>query len=121
MAKILAVDDSKTIQKFVSFVLKMKKHDVVLANDGIEALENIRNYNFDLVITDLNMPRMNGIELIKEIRSGSVNSDIPIILLTTESEDIDKDMGFKAGANSYMLKPFDPPVLLAEVEKYVQK
>lgn len=121
MAKILAVDDSTTIQKLVSFTLKMKKHEVTLASDGLEALEYFNNYHFDLIITDLNMPRMNGIELIKSIREGDINNKIPIILLTTESDDVDKQMGYDAGADSYMVKPFEPPRLLYEIAKYVEE
>ncbi len=121
MAKILAVDDSSTIRKLVKFTLQMRNHEVILSEDGIEALENFENYNFDILVTDLNMPKMNGIELIKNIRAGAKNNDIPIILLTTESENKDKEMGLKAGADSYMIKPFQPPQLLDEIDKYIKK
>lgn len=121
MAKILAVDDSSTIRKLVKFTLQMKKHEVVLAEDGMAALDIFNEYDFDLVITDLNMPRMDGIELIKKIRSGDKNNSIPIILLTTESEEKDKQMGRDAGVSSYMIKPFQPPQLLGEIAKYIKE
>lgn len=120
MAKILAVDDSSTIRKLVKFTLQMKKYDVVLAEDGMEAFDLFNEYNFDLIITDLNMPRMDGIELIRKIRAGDKNNTIPIILLTTESEEKDKQMGMEAGVSSYMIKPFQPPQLLGEIGKYIK-
>lgn len=119
MAKILAVDDSSTVRKLVKFTLQMKKHDVTLAENGLEAFEIFQKNEFDLILTDLNMPKMNGIELIEKIRTGDIHNNIPIIMLTTESEEKDKSMGTEAGVSSYMIKPFQPPQLLSEIEKYL--
>lgn len=121
MAKILAVDDSSTVRKLVKFTLQMKKHDVTLAENGLEALEIFQNESFDIILTDLNMPKMTGIELIEKIREGEIDNKIPIIMLTTEGEEKDKNMGKEAGASSYMIKPFQPPQLLDEIEKYLGK
>ncbi|BDU50295.1 response regulator [Haliovirga abyssi] len=120
MSKILIVDDSSTIRKLVKFTLQMKKHEVTLAEDGLQAYRLFMQYDFDLIITDLNMPIMNGIELIKKIRLGSKFKDIPIILLTTESEEKDKKMGEKVGVTKYITKPFQPPKLLKEIEEILK-
>jgi len=119
--KILAVDDSQTIRKLIKFILKMKNYDVVLASNGVDAYEYFVEESFDLLITDLNMPKMNGVELIKKVRNSEMNSDIPIILISTESEEKDFAMCYNAGANSYIEKPFKPLRLLDEVVKYIEK
>jgi two-component system chemotaxis response regulator CheY len=117
--KILAVDDSQTIRKLIKFILRMKHHEVILAKDGLEAYSYFQEQNFNLLITDLNMPKMNGVELIKKVRMSDENNKIPIILISTESDEKDFKMCYDAGANSYIEKPFKPGKLLDEVEKYI--
>ncbi len=114
---ILIADDSPTIRKFVSFSLKTHGFEVIVACDGMEAVELLPTANIDLIITDLNMPNMDGFELIKAVRGS--NKDIPIIILSSlkGSEEIEK--GLEVGANSYMIKPFDPKRIQYEVAKYI--
>ena len=116
---ILVADDSPTIRKFVSFSLKSHGFDVIAASDGMEAFELLPNSNVDLIITDLNMPNMDGFELIKAVREDENKKDIPIIILSSlkGSEEIEK--GLSVGANSYMVKPFDPKRIQYEVAKYI--
>jgi len=116
---ILIADDSPTIRKFVSFSLKAHGFEVVAACDGMEAVELLPTQSIDLIITDLNMPNMDGFELIKAVRENENNKDIPIIILSSlkGSEEIEK--GLKVGANSYMVKPFDPKRIQYEVAKYI--
>lgn len=107
MATILAVDDSETMRQMVKLTLMAGNHKVVLADDGEDGLSKyLSATDFDLVITDINMPKMDGIGLIKEIRSR--NNDIPILALTTESEDGMRKKGADAGANGWLVKPFKP-------------
>ncbi len=116
---ILVADDSPTIRKFVSFALTMKGYEIISACDGMEALEKIPNEKVDLIITDLNMPNIDGFELIKTVRSNEEFKNIPIIILSSlgSSEEIEKGMSY--GANSYLVKPFDPKRILYEVSKYL--
>lgn len=120
MSKIaLIADDSSTIRKFVAFALKSMGIEVVMASDGMEALEKLNTEKFDLVITDLNMPHLDGYELISSIREISQYKDTPIIILSSESDEDDKQKGFSAGADSYMEKPFDAKKLQYEVSKFL--
>lgn len=116
---ILIADDSPTIRKFVSFSLTMHGFEVVAACDGMEAMEKLPSYKVDLVITDLNMPNMDGFELIRAIRGNEEYKDIPIIVLSSlsGSEEIEKGMSY--GASSYLIKPFDPKRIQYEVSKYL--
>lgn len=121
MAKnILVVDDSPTIQKLVGFSLKKEGYNVILACDGMDALEKLPREDTDLVITDLNMPNMDGFELIAFLRSNKTYRKIPIIMLTSESEESDRRRGLDVGADSYLVKPFDPSAILAEAKKYLR-
>ncbi|HED08228.1 MAG TPA: response regulator [Ignavibacteria bacterium] len=116
---ILVADDSPSIRKFVSFALKLKGYEIISASDGMEALEKLPNAKINLVITDLNMPNLDGFELIKAIRNNVELKEIPIIILSSlsGSEEIKKGMEF--GANSYLAKPFDPQRIAYEVSKYL--
>lgn len=120
MSKIaLIADDSSTIRKFVVFALKSMGIEVVMASDGMEALEKLTTEKFDLVITDLNMPHLDGYELISSIREINQYKDTPIIILSSESDEDDKQKGFSAGADAYMEKPFDAKKLQYEVSKFL--
>lgn len=110
MAHILAVDDSEPMRKMVELVLKSGGHTVDLANDGAEGLRKFRTGKYDLIVTDINMPQMGGIELIGAVRE--INAEIPILALTTESEDEMRKKGAHAGADGWIVKPFKPAQFL---------
>ncbi len=117
--KILIADDSPTIRKFVSLSLKMQGFEVLTASDGMEAVELLPSHKIDLVITDLNMPNLDGFELIKSVRESFQHREIPIIILSSLSGAKEIEMGIKSGANSYLVKPFDPKRIQYEVSKYL--
>lgn len=117
MATILAVDDSASMRQMVSFTLKGAGHDVVEASDGKEALDKARGRQFDLVISDVNMPVMDGITLIRELRALTEYKFTPLLMLTTESGDDKKSEGKSAGATGWIVKPFNPDQLLATINK----
>lgn len=117
MAKILAVDDSASMRQMVSFTLKGAGHDVVEAVDGVDALSKAKSGSFDLVISDVNMPNMDGITLIKELRALPAFKFTPMLMLTTESTGEKKQQGKAAGATGWIVKPFNPDQLLATIGK----
>ncbi len=117
MTSILAVDDSASMRQMVSFTLKGAGFTVVEATDGLEALGLAKTRGFDLVITDVNMPNMDGISLIKELRALPKFKFTPLLMLTTESGMDKKQAGKAAGATGWIVKPFDPEKLLATVKK----
>lgn len=109
---ILVVDDSVSIRQMVETTLKAAHYKVSLAEDGLDALEKCKASAFDFVLTDQNMPRMDGLSLIKSLRSLVTFQRTPIVVLTTESSDDMKQRGKAAGATGWMVKPFSPDVLL---------
>ena len=117
--KILVVDDSKAIRQSVTFVLEQNEYQVINAEDGVDALEKLAGERVDLIITDVNMPNMNGIELIQEVRSRDDFKYVPILVLTTESQNSIMDKGKAAGATGWIVKPFSTDKLLAAVRKVV--
>jgi two-component system chemotaxis response regulator CheY len=120
MPKFLIVDDSNSIRQMVSFTLKSAGYDVVEAADGLQGLEKAKSESFDLVISDVNMPNMNGIELCKELRKLSSFEFTPILMLTTESSGDMKVRGKEAGATGWLVKPFNPDKLLATIKRVVR-
>ena len=120
MAKtILAVDDSGSLRQMVVFSLRGAGYQVVEAVDGQDGLEKCRLQVFDLVLTDQNMPRMDGLTLIRSLRGLATYEKIPILMLTTESSDEMKNKGRAAGANGWLVKPFDPQRLIEVVKKVI--
>ncbi|HKK01586.1 MAG TPA: response regulator [Desulfuromonadales bacterium] len=120
MAKtILAADDSRSILQMVSFTLKGAGYDVVEASDGQAALELAAKQSFSLVITDLNMPRLDGIGLTRKLRAHPSYRFTPILMLTTEAGENFKAKGKVAGATGWLVKPFDPQKLLGVVKKLI--
>ena len=120
MAKtVLAVDDSASIRQMVSFTLKSAGYDVVEAVDGLDGLEKAKTKSINLVLTDQNMPRMDGLTMIKNVRALPQHSATPILILTTESTDEMKEQGRAAGATGWLVKPFDPQKLIAVVRKVI--
>ena len=117
MAKILVVDDSASMRQMVEFTLKEAGHQVTVAEDGQAALNVAKGMASDLVITDVNMPNMDGITLIRELRALPAYKFTPILTLTTESATEKKMEGKDAGATGWIVKPFNPEKLLATVNK----
>ncbi len=115
--RILTVDDSKTMRDMVAFTLKQAGYDVVEAVDGSNALTMLAGGKVDCIITDLNMPVMDGITLIKKVRSDPSHRGTPILMLTTESDDGKKSAGREAGATGWLVKPFNPDKLVQTVRK----
>jgi two-component system chemotaxis response regulator CheY len=120
MAKtILAVDDSASLRQMVAFTLKTAGYKVIEACDGVDALNKARAMTVDLVLTDQNMPNMDGLSLIKSLRGLSAYKAAPMLVLTTEAGDAIKAQGRAAGATGWLVKPFDPAKLLEVVEKVI--
>ena len=117
MARILAVDDSAAMRQMVGITLKGAGHEVEQAADGCEALLKAEAAKFDLVITDVNMPRMDGITLVRELRGLEQYKFIPLLVLTTEATTERKQAGKAAGATGWLVKPFNPERLLATINK----
>jgi len=116
---ILTVDDSASMRQMISFTLKGAGYEVVEAVDGRDAIEKMEIYPVQMLITDINMPNLDGIELVRKVRMHAVYRFIPIILLTTESQDTKRREGKAAGATGWIVKPFKPDQLLNVVRKVI--
>ncbi|MFO7448265.1 MAG: response regulator [Ignavibacteriaceae bacterium] len=114
---IMTVDDSSSIRQMVSFTLREAGYEVVEAVDGQDASQKLGSVSINMLITDLNMPNMDGITLIKKVRQNQTTKFIPIIMLTTESQAEKKAEGKNAGATGWIVKPFQQEQLLAVVKK----
>jgi two-component system chemotaxis response regulator CheY len=114
---IMVVDDSLAVRQLVSVVLKSAGYDVVDASDGREALSKLGMQKVHLIISDVNMPNMDGISFVKAVKELPNYKFIPIIMLTTESQETKKQQGQAAGAKAWMVKPFKPDQMLAAVAK----
>ncbi len=117
MQTILTVDDSASMRQMVTFTLKTAGYTVVEAVDGVDAYEKAQKGHYDLVLTDQNMPKMDGLTLIKKLRDQSKFKNTPILMLTTESSDEMKAKGRACGATGWLVKPFDPNKLLEVLGK----
>ena len=120
MPLILAVDDSPSMRKMVSFTLTGAGYEVVEAVDGIDAYEKAQAQSFDLVLTDQNMPRLDGLGLTRKLRDHPQFKTVPILVLTTESSELMKQAGRSAGATGWLVKPFDPARLLEVIKKVIK-
>ncbi len=116
---IMPVDDSRSVRQLVSFTLKDAGYSVIAAEDGVDALTKLNGATIDMLITDLNMPKLDGIQLIQKVRANPAYKFIPIVMLTTESQDIKKREGKAAGASGWIVKPFNTPQLVAVVKKMI--
>ena len=117
MANILIVDDSASMRQMIKFTLESDKHNVESGTDGSDGLNFTQKQQFDLIISDVNMPNMNGIDMTAKIRENPNYKSVPIILLTTESGLDKKSEGKTAGATGWLVKPFNPDQLLKIVKK----
>ncbi len=114
---VLAVDDSLTIRELVNFVLSNAGFNVVLAEDGIEGLERLKSLAPDVIITDVNMPRLDGLSFIERARAETPARSTPILVLTTESEPAQKARARAAGATGWIVKPFNPTQLIEAIQR----
>jgi len=117
MPVIMTADDAASMRQMVSFTLADVGHKIVEAQDGIEALEKAKETKIDAFVVDINMPRMDGITLVKELRALPNYKFTPILMLTTESQDSKRQEGKAAGATGWLVKPFNPEQLLNVIKK----
>ena len=117
MTTILAVDDSPSMRQMVAFTLKSAGFDVVEAEDGVDALDKAKSGQFNLVLADVNMPNMDGITLVRELRQLPDYRFTPLLILTTEAGQDKKMEGKQAGATGWLVKPFNPEQLVATVQR----
>ena len=120
MKRILTVDDSASVRQMVSFTLRKAGYEVVEAVDGKDGLAKVSSGKFDLVITDLNMPNMDGIQMMTAVRKLAGYAFVPMLMLTTESQTEKKDAGRKAGATGWIVKPFNADQLIVVIQKLVK-
>src|SRR3954469_12095713 len=116
--KILVVEDERNIASFVSMYLKNARYTVEIARDGAEALAKAENVKPDLVVLDLMLPDIDGLEVCRQVRAGS---DVPILMLTARDDDIDKIVGLEVGADDYVTKPFNPRELVARIKTILRR
>ncbi len=117
---ILTIDDSASVRQMVAFTLRRAGYTVIEAGDGVDGLAAAQRETVHMVITDLNMPRMDGIECIRQLRALPASKFIPIVMLTTESQPERKQEGRAAGATGWIVKPFTPEQLLSVVQKVLR-
>ncbi|RDU98220.1 response regulator [Trinickia dinghuensis] len=120
MAKtIMIVDDSASLRQVVGIALRGAGYDVIEGSDGVDALKKLTGQKVHLIVSDVNMPNMDGISLVKKVKEMPAYKFTPIVMLTTESQEERKREGQAAGAKAWVVKPFNPPQLLAVVQKLV--
>jgi DNA-binding response OmpR family regulator len=119
MPTVLVVDDDPVILKLLEVNFEMEGFAVVLAHDGIEGVERARNDRPDLVISDIMMPNMSGLELLEQLKHDPATSGIPIILLSAKAQAADQQQGLDAGADDYITKPFEPLDLIERVNRLI--
>jgi len=113
----LIVEDSPMMRQLLVFALsRLKNLSVMEADDGVDALKKLAAGKFDIIIADINMPIMDGLKLVKRIRSDAVHKDVPIMIVTTEGAEEDRQRALALGANSYITKPIQAPQVIAEVK-----
>jgi two-component system, chemotaxis family, chemotaxis protein CheY len=116
----LVVEDSPTMRQLITFALKrIPGSKIVEANDGIDALKKLSSQKFDIILTDINMPIMDGLKLVSMVRNDPVHRAIPIIIITTEGADEDRKRGLALGANAYIAKPIQTADLLSVVNEII--
>lgn len=121
MVKVLVVDDSSMVLEMVCAHLKQNGIEVIEAHDGADAVDKLKALVPDLVVTDVVMPRMNGYELCRWIKSNASTKDVPVIMCTTKSEEFDKYWGMKQGADAYLTKPYHPPELIKTIKQLLSQ
>jgi two-component system chemotaxis response regulator CheY len=119
--KILVVDDDKTTRKLLSLYLKGKGYEVITAENGLDAMEKVGTENINFILTDMNMPYMDGIEFTKNLKSDPTLSSIPIVMVTTEADEDEKKRAFEAGADDYLVKPTNADQINESIKKILKK
>ncbi len=119
--KILVVDDDKTTRKLLSLYLKGKGYEVVTAENGLDAIEKVGTENINFILTDMNMPYMDGIEFTKNIKSDPALKNIPVVMVTTEADEDERERAFKAGVDEYLVKPVNAEQVTEAVVKILKK
>lgn len=118
--KILVVDDDRTTRKLLTLYLKSSGFDVATAENGLDAIEKIGMDNINLVMTDLNMPYMDGLELVKNIKSNPETAHIPVLMVTTEADPEEQERAISAGADGYITKPVSAGVVTQNVKQILK-
>ena len=117
----LVVEDSPMMRQLIVFALhRMRELEVVEADDGVDAMRKLAGAKFDIVVTDINMPIMDGLKLVKRIRSDEAHKNVPIIIITTEGSQEDRSRALALGANAYITKPIQAPQVIAKVKELLQ-
>lgn len=120
MSKILIVEDSVTQREIISDFLQSNGLEVVMAKDGVEALDFLQNCSPDLVILDVVMPRMNGYEVCRNLKSNPQTKDVPVIMCSSKKEEFDRYWGMRQGADAYLIKPFKSADFIGTIEKLLK-
>jgi two-component system chemotaxis response regulator CheY len=119
--RCLVVEDSPMMRQLIVFALhRLRELEVVEADDGVDAMRKLAGQKFDIVVTDINMPIMDGLKLVKRIRSDETHKDIPIIIITTEGSQEDRSRALALGANAYITKPIQAPQVIAKVKELLK-
>ncbi len=121
MMKIMVVDDDSTTRKILGLYLKGKGYNTVFAENGLDAIEKLAVEDVNLILTDLNMPYMDGLELIKNLKSNESLKQIPILMVTTEDDDVEREKAFQAGADGYLVKPVTAEVVTKNIKMILKK
>lgn len=117
----LVVEDSPTMRQLIVFALsRVKALKVVEADDGVDALKKLSQQHFDVLITDINMPMMDGLKLVSMVRKDEVHKEIPIIIITTEGAQEDRQRALSLGANAYITKPIQAPQVISKVKELLK-
>lgn len=119
--RIMIVDDDSTTRKILGMYVRQKGFDVVTAENGLEALEKLATEQINLIMTDLNMPNMDGIELIKNLKASPEYADIPVMMISTEADEEEKKMAQEAGATAYLVKPVTGDVVTDNVKDILKQ
>ena len=119
--RALVVDDSATIRAFVKAALEHEGFEVSEAKSGVAALKILPKERFNLIVTDVNMPDINGLELVKYVRKEEAHRQTPLIIISTDGRERDRDRGMQLGATSYLVKPFKPADLIGLVKRVMEK
>ncbi len=117
---ILVVDDCQTTRKLLGHYLKTRGYKVVFAENGLDALEKLGTHKINLILTDLNMPYMDGMEFIRTLRADPNLADIPVLMVTTENDDAEREKAFNSGVNGYVVKPITGDVIARNIKSILK-
>jgi len=119
MSTVLVVEDSPTQQRMIAELLRRNGISVIVADNGIEALEQVKEQNLDLVVLDIVLPKMNGYEVCRRIKSDLKTQNLAVVMCSAKKEEFDRYWGMKQGADAYIVKPFQPQELLVKVKQFL--